>query len=499
MAPSRTLVAMPRSNESGMGTLRTISSMALVSVFCGVLVAGLLIPVASLIGMGTNSVADGFKSLPLALREQPMPERTVVKDVRGNTIAMFYKQNRKIVKLKNIAPVMQDAILAIQDYRFYDHGPIDVQGTMRAFVSNSLGNSVQGGSSITQQLMKMILVQQADNEKERLAAVDDSYGRKLRELKYAMAYEQEHTKKEILEKYLNIAYFGDGAYGIHAAAKHYFSVKPSQLDARQAATLAGLVKNPVQYDPTKYPQEAITRRNTVLARMAELGKITDKQADKLIAMPLKLKPTQFHNGCVSTKAPFYCDYLRRYLMHAPALGDNPKERARNIDTGGLTIKTNLDLRFQRAADRAVSNHVYPREQAMGVLAMVEPGTGEVRAVAQSKPMGREKRKGETYINYTVPEDYGGANGFMTGSTFKFFTLAAALDQGISPSTVINSPPAITVSTGQYRQCGGDQWVGSSVIHNSTSSGAMNMYSGTRLSVNTFYLQLEARTGICAPW
>src|SRR5690625_7739812 len=108
MAPSRTLVAMPRSNESGMGTLRTISSMALVSVFCGVLVAGLLIPVAGLIGMGTNSVADGFKSLPPALREQPMPQRTDGKAVHGNTIAMYYKQNRKSMKLKNHPTVKQE-------------------------------------------------------------------------------------------------------------------------------------------------------------------------------------------------------------------------------------------------------------------------------------------------------------------------------------------------------------------------------------------------------
>ena len=445
--------------------------------------------------MGTNSIADGFKSLPLALREQPTPERTVVKDVHGKTIAYFYKQNRHSIPLKKVAPVMQDAILSIEDYRFYKHGPIDVQGTFRALVSNTLGNSVQGGSSITQQLVKMILVQQADSKKERLAAIDDSYGRKLRELKYAMAYEQNHTKKEILENYLNIAYFGDGAYGIDAAARHYFSVAPADLNARQAATLAGLVKNPVAYDPTKYPQAAITRRNTVLARMADLDKIDDARADELIGKPLLLKPTNYSNGCVSTVAPFYCDYVRRYLTQDPQFGDNPKERGRAIDTSGLTIETNLDPRFQRATDKAVMSTVGATDQAIGAQASVEPGTGEVRALSQSRPMGRDANRGETYINYTVPKDLGGANGFQAGSTFKAFTAAAALKAGYPTSTYFNSPQSLYQPAGTYYTCDGSG-TGSWPVSNSTGAGGFPMSIALPQSVNTYFAQLEALVGLC---
>ena len=192
--------------------------------------------------------------------------------VTGELIATFYDENRVNVPLSRVAPIMRRAIIAIEDYRFYEHGALDLKGTLRAFVNNQTsGGSTQGGSSITQQMAKMTQLTQARTEEERKAATENTYQRKIQELRHAIAFEQNYSKDWILERYLNLAYFGDGAYGVQAAARHYFSVNASQLDTLQAATLAGLVKNPVGFDPTTYRDRAIARRNVVLNRMAELN------------------------------------------------------------------------------------------------------------------------------------------------------------------------------------------------------------------------------------
>lgn len=476
---------------------RTLLSMVAISAFCGVLVAGLLLPVASLVGITTRNVAEGFQELPLELRKTPIPQRTTVLDAAGKPIAYFYSENRQDIPLSDVSPRMRRAVVAIEDSRFFEHGAIDVKGTIRAFVNNAANGATQGGSSITQQLVKLTLIEQADTYAERKAATEPTFARKLRELQYAMAYEQTHTKNEILRNYLNIAYFGDRAYGIDAAADHYFSVDASQLNLRQSALLAGLVKNPTAYDPTNYPQEAIARRNIVLMRMADLGIIGDKIARKAAKKRLGLDLTPFNNGCVSTEAPFFCDYVRRYLLEEDLLGDTRDEREHKLETAGLTIKTTLDSRMQEAADTSVGDHVFPGDDAIGGLALLEPGTGEVRALSQSRPMGSKKKLGQTYLNYLVPREYGDSGGFQAGSTFKAFTLAAALRQGYPTDTKIFAPQVYQVKPFEFRTCEGT-WPVPDEIENSTGAGTFDMYAGTQKSVNTYYVQLEKMTGICPP-
>jgi len=467
-----------------------------VSAFCGVLVAGLLLPVATLVGITTRNVAEGFQDLPLELRETPIPQRTTVLDSRGEPLAYFYSENRQDVPLSDMSRIMRRAVIAIEDSRFYDHGALDVKGTVRALINNAFNGATQGGSSITQQLVKMTLLEQADTEAERLAATEQSVARKLNELRYAIAYEREYEKNEILRNYLNIAYFGDRAYGIDAAAEHYFSVDASELNLKQSALLAGLVKNPTAYDPTDNRDEAKARRNVVLMRMAELGMIRDGVAKKLAEEGLGLDLTPFNNGCVSTRAPFFCDYVRRYLLEEDFLGDTRDEREYNLETAGLTIKTTLDLRMQKAADASVRNHVYPTDNAIGGMALVVPRTGEVRALSQSRPMGRDKNSGETYLNYTVPAKYGDGRGFQGGSTFKAFVLATALKKGYSPrETAFYAPSSLVMPEGSYRSCDGttpEAWP----VQTSTTSGYMDMYRGTQMSVNTYYAQLEKLAGLC---
>lgn len=481
--------------ENDSGALSILGSMLRLSAFAGVLVAALLVPATTFVAVTGNNMAEDFAALPLELKQTPNPQTTRLLAKDGTLIAYFYQENRQDVPLEKIAPVMQEALISIEDSRFYSHGALDIEGTLRALINNASDGPTQGGSSITQQLVKMILVQQADSKEEVRQVTEQSISRKIRELKYAISYEEEHTKDEILERYLNIAYYGDGAYGIFAAAKHFFSVSPDKLSLTQAATLAGVVKSPVNFDPRHYPERALQRRNTVLTVMERLGKISPDEAKEARATPLDLKITEYPNGCVTSVAAFSCDYIRRFLLLDEDLGATKAERQAKLERGGLTIKSTIDLRIQKATNKAVKKHVRPTDNAIGALASVEPGTGYVRALSQSRPMGNDKKEGESFINYTVPTRYGDSGGFQAGSTFKLFTVAAALKEGISPRTTFYSPPKMTVPSGTYFDCNGGStspWT----VSNSTRSGNMNMYTGTRLSVNTYFAQLEEAAGLC---
>jgi membrane peptidoglycan carboxypeptidase len=486
------------------GFAHQMTVMLAVSALTGVLLAGMAMPFVGLLGYGAHESEDlVLDELPLQLDTEPSPERTRILTRSGATLATLYDQNRvELESLDQVAPVMRQAIVAIEDSRFFRHGALDLQGTLRALIANtSSGGVVQGGSSITQQLVKMTLIEQADTQAEMLAAVDDTYARKVRELRYALGVEEDHTKREILLAYLNIAYFGDGAYGIEAAAQHFFGISADELNARQSAMLAGLVQNPTRFDPTNSARLALERRNVVLETMGRLGVITPRRADALQRRRLGLDVHETGNGCLSSKADFFCDYVQNWLLTQPALGETRDDRERLLLAGGLTVRTTLDMRYQRATQRAVRQQVNPRNNVLGGLAMVEPGTGEVRALAQSRPMGNDVQQGETFVNYMVPPEYTNSAGIQPGSTFKAFVLAAAIRQGIPLDTSIYAPPTITVDQDDYEKktCPRRNLAGTYTVSNSTESGTMDLYSGTQESVNTFYVQLEQRTGLCAPW
>lgn len=472
-----------------------------VAAILGVLTAGLALPFVAALGYGSGATARSMQNLPAALKAAPLAQRSRILDRAGKPIATFYDENRVAVTLDKVAPVMRQAILAIEDYRFYQHGALDLKGTLRAFVNNQTsGGGTQGGSSITQQMAKMTLLAQARTAAERRAATENTYQRKIQELRHAIAFEQNYSKDWILNRYLNLAYFGDGAYGIQAASQHFFSLDASQLNTVQAATLAGLVKNPVGFDPTRYEARAVGRRNVVLNRMAELKIIDPGRAAQFAAQPMRLKVQKTRNGCLGTVAPLFCDYVRRYLLADPALGRTVADRSQLLTSGGLTIKTTIGLRFQRAADAATAAAVNPTDQAIGALAMVQPGTGQVRAISQSRPMGRDRKSGQTFLNYAVNSKYGDSGGFQGGSTFKVFVLAAALEQGLPTSTAFNSPAQVHLPQNEFQNCDGPYPVTSLwEPHNSTSNGTFDMYKATQLSVNTYFAQLERQTGLCEPY
>jgi membrane peptidoglycan carboxypeptidase len=484
-----------RSRRSVLGIFRRLTMLVVVSGLAGVLVVGLALPFAAGFGFVARESATGFTDLPTDVEMEPLAERSRIVDAEGATLATFFFENRTYVPLDKVAPVMLDATLAIEDHRFFDHGPIDLQGTVRAFLGNlEAGEITAGGSTLTQQYAKLLRESQAESEEEAAAAREETYGRKLHELRLAIDIERELSKEEILERYLNIAYYGAGAYGIEEAARRYFSTSAEDLTLPQAAMLAGIVQRPSGYDPTQDPDAALARRNVVLNRMSELDMVPRDEAADARQTELELDLSSTSNGCVSTWAPFYCQYVEHELRNLEGLGDNPDELLRQ---GGLTIETTLDRAPQRAAQEAVSEWVAPTDSAMAALGAVEPGTGAIKAIAHSRGFG--DGEGETHINYAVDEAMGGGIGFEAGSTFKAFTVAAAIQQGISLNTPIDSPQVLDAGDMVFETCDGPVSEAGYEPKNSTGSGTFTLRQATERSVNTYFIQMQQQTGICDPW
>src|SRR3954447_7619157 len=458
-----------------------------VSVLSGVLVAGLVLPVLGGVGLIARKSSDGFEELPAELAIPPLPERSRILASDGSLIANFFFENRVSVPLSSVSPLMRQAVVAIEDSRFYKHGGIDLRGTVRAFVNNQAGDDVQGGSTLTQQYVKQVLLETAQNLPDKAkraaaikAATEQSYSRKVRELRYAVALEEKYSKQQILERYLNIAYFGSGAYGVEAAARHYFSVSAKDLTLPQAAMLAGIVQQPTAFDPSRNPDRALTRRNTVLGRMAEVGVAKRADVDAAIATKLGLKLRRTGNGCDTSKVPFFCDFVLKTILNDQAFGKSKTERVNLLLRGGLTITTTVDLRIQRDAQAALRNYVHKRDKVASALVTVQPGTGSIKAMAVSRGYG--DGKGQIKFNPATDRAYGGSSGFQAGSTCKVFVAAAALEKGYPFSYPILSP--YQASIGDVQACGEtlrDEW--KPFNESPSENGTYTLQTGIADSVN----------------
>ncbi|MFG2072755.1 transglycosylase domain-containing protein [Nonomuraea maritima] len=490
-----------------MTVLRSVAGLGLVGALGGVLVAALAVPVVGGGGIATRNAANVLLDLPPAPREEPLAQVTRLLDKDGRTFAQFYEANRTTVPLAKVAPVMRRAIVAIEDARFYEHGGLDVRGTLRALLTNTQAGAVrQGGSSLTQQLVKNILVESARTDAERDRARAPSLGRKITELRLAMALEKKYRKDEILERYLNIAYFGAGAYGVEAAARRFFSTSASRLTLTQAATLAGAVRMPFSTDPSlgrDHRARLLQRRDLVLDRMAGLNWISKQQAATAKSAPLSIKLRSEPGGCEQSEFPFYCLYVHRELLSNPVFGNTEAERRNRMSRGGLTIRTSLDPIAQRAADRAIREYVHRDDTEVAAEAMVEPRTGRIKAMAASKGFGRNpgnrKNGPKTTFNLVADVAHGGGQGFQAGSTFKVYTLATALKQGWRFGDGFMTPGSLVPSQG-YRNCDGRAVNDPNArILNASGEGEGGPHSletGTWKSVNIFYMMLERKVGLC---
>ena len=506
---------------------RSVSSNGLALVACGLL-AGLVVaaaafPAAAMSGLAAKAGAETFDQLPNELTVKQAPQISYVYANDGRTLlATMYDENRSDTKLADISPIMQKAIVAAEDHKFFQHNGVDPKGIARAFVANGSGQNQQGGSTLTMQYVRLAISYSAERPADVVAATEDTPARKLREIRYALSLEKQLSKNEILERYLNIAPFGNGAYGVFAAAKVYFNKRPLDLNIQEAAMLAGMVKAPSAFNPTTpagLPQ-ALDRRNYVIQQMVATGAITPSQGIAAQATKLVVNGVRTPNGCTATPINswgFFCDYFVRWWLDQKAFGDTPFDRERTLKTHGYKIVTTLDPKVQAYTKNSIERRLATGSHNALMVAAVEPGSGRVRALATNRNYGLDdpahpKNKPSTdpakrrlgirgsYPTTTNPLITGGGDikGYQAGSTFKMFTAVAALEHGLPLATTIKAVSPLrtdyTAGYGEKSACpGSDKW-----CPVNASPGYMNgmrtMWSGFERSVNTYFIRLEETVG-----
>ena len=498
-----------------------------VAVVMGLLGAGLVMPTVGAAGAVTRTGVDMFDALPSEFTAATLSQQSKILDAKGNVIAAPHEENRIVVPLDRVAPVMQKAQVVIEDSRFYEHGGVDVRGVVRALASNASGSvNTSGGSTLTQQYVKLTLLDTAlkANDTEAAQAAITQKGlagvtRKLQELKYSIQLEKEQTKDQILQGYLNIVYYGDQAYGVEAAAKHYFNKSAKDLSLPEAALIAGLAQNPGTTDPVHYPDRAIARRNVVLDRMQELGLITAKESTDAKAAGFDQKNvTSAPTACqaAGNDYAYFCDYVIKWLESDPsldqALGKTVDERKAKIFGGGLTIQTTIDPDITKAAREEILARV-PKGNAsntsgtpvsIGAAAVtLDPNTGAVKAIAQNTDyVLNSKTFGQTVVNWAVDTKYGGSGGFQFGSTEKAFALVTALQQGMPINSTVNAKAAGPGNQASYTKAefpgacglGTKPWT----VRNDEpiAAGPMTLTQATARSINTAFVALVSQVGAC---
>ena len=486
---------------------RLLAALLVLSGMVGVLGSAVALPLATSTASAVNAGTSLYDGLPTTIPTVNLPQTAVILDAKGHPIAHLYDQNRTEVPLSQMSPHVQHAIVAIEDSRFFQHGAIDPRGLARAAVNDLAGNAIQGASTLTEQYVKNLLVDQAlanGNSQGASDATSRTISRKLREMKIAISVEQHYTKDQILERYLNIVYFGEGTYGIQAAAERFFGVSAAKLDIAQAATLAGIVQDPAAYDPILHPKTATERRDEVLKDMLDQRMITQAQYTKAVKTTMKATGKPVANGCSSAGATgFFCDYVVQSLLQNPAysvLGKTPAQRLYTLDTAGLVIRTTLDPSAQSAAVHGVAKYVPIKDKSgLGAAAVtVQPGTGAVVAMAENRTYSASAGPGRTSVNYNTDRALGGASGFQTGSSFKAFTLATWLAGGKSLYDSVNAtkrgfPFSAFTSCGQPLT-GTKPYVPGNAEGNET--GYMSVLNATVNSVNVAYVDMETKMDLC---
>ncbi|MFT4219631.1 MAG: transglycosylase domain-containing protein [Microbacterium sp.] len=541
---------MPESKRTATGVLGGFAGLVGLSAVAGLLVTATVTPAIALTSNAATSAINLFEKLPsyLDIDELMLPTTlyyTNSKTKKPVVLTQFYDQNRSPVKFDEIAPVMFDAILSSEDPRFYEHGGIDMIGTARALMQNLRGNGeTQGGSSISQQYVKNVLVQKcewnAKTEEEgeecwlkaTTASGSEGYERKLQEMRYAISLEQRYSKNEILLGYLNIANFGGTNYGIDAAAKYYFGVSAGKLSLAQAATLAGMVQNPNNYridrpkgsfyhattDTVTNSKEdgyadAKVRRNYVLDRMLEEGKITKEQHDEAKAEPIKPNITEPKTGCAKSAAPYFCQYVRSIIANDTTFGATAEDRQKALKQGGLKVYTSLDMRLQEKTTKVMKKYTPAKKKITGskpgwfgsAAVSIEADSGRILSIGQNTKFSEDKsetKKNRAYSSlvYAGDSEYGQSNGFPSGSTFKLFTLIDWLEQGYSLNEVLNG--TVRLRSHFTNSCDGD-WVPTSsedfkpVANSGGAAGAVSTpLVFTSRSLNSGYVAMAERLDLC---
>ena len=493
----------------------SVGRLILMALLGGVLVAALALPVVAASGILVRNTADKFTTL--SVNASSLPQRSEIYDSSGKLMTYVYGvdlgQNMKYtgidrepVSYSQISPSMLAAIVAIEDDRFWQHGALDVKGTLRALVNDLEHRPIQGGSTLEQQYVKNVLILQSlDDPAAQQAAAADTMSRKIDQLRMAVQVAHSMSKQDILAGYLNDSYYGSGAWGIEAAAETYFHTNALRLNMLQSATLAGIVENPSEYDPLTNPATALERRNTVLARITQTNPTALSAADaaSLEQQKLGLRSGTVQSGCTADtvgNTAFFCDYVMHTLLLDKQLGSTAEARAKLLATGGLKIYTTVSEKDQASATKAVNwvlpsnSQTYNPAGNAATEVLIQPGTGKVLAIAEDRHYGTGP--GETEVDYAVNTQYGGGAGIQTGSSSKLFTLITALEQGIPFGYQQTVPGNDTVSG--YYNCAGQPTSQFPVVNaeGPGSTSTDSLYTGTTGSVNVFFAHLEQKVGLC---
>lgn len=416
-----------------------------------------------------------------------LPQKSTMYARDGSTvIATFYNQNRIVVPLKKISKTMQQAVVAREDRRFWTHAGVDVQGVMRAFVQTYLvKGSQQGGSSLTQQYVKNVLLMQAIEDDDSIAqyhATEDTIARKIREMLISVQMEKKYSKAEILQGYLNIAQFGNNLYGVETAAQRYFSVSAADLNVVQSATIAAITKNPSLYDPLveENQKESENQRNIVLKLMLQEGYITQDQYTEAVNTPLKdtLKVQDVNVGCQDTgDYAYFCDFVVHRIQNSEEFGKTRAERNKLLQEGGLKIVTTLDVEANSTMMETARNTIPPDDPSGMEIAMaaVKPGTGEVLSFGLNRYYDATPAAANdptrTSQNYAVDLADGGGSGWTIGSTWKPINLIAWMEAGHSINDNLQtstSYPTTDFACSNYSG-GADSWN----VSNAMGAGTVN--------------------------
>ncbi len=408
-------------------------------------------------------------------KTRPLAQTTFVYAADGSLITSLHaREDRVVLRYAQMPQTVRDAAVAIEDRRFYWHHGVDVQAIIRAaYEDATAGRVVEGGSTITQQLVKNLYVGGAN-----------TFGRKVDEAALAWQLENRLTKQEILTRYLNTVYFGEGAYGVEAAAQTYFAEPARRLSLAESAMLAGLITAPNHFDPYINSDAARGRRDVVLRLMRQQGMISDRSAYRnALTEPLEVR----HNtgaGQERYPYPYFIDYFKRWFLSNPTFGASYADRKKLLFTGGLRITTTLDPALQRAAQSSVRAILPYRSDPDAALTSLDPRTGYVRAMVGGKDEAYWSGTNGGRVNLATGA---GGSGRQTGSAFKPFALVAALENGMSPSTVFSAPSSIDIP-----ESDGSIWH----VTNAEGSGygSMSLESATIDSVNTVYAQVIHRLG-----
>lgn len=504
---------MPK--KKSMTIRRALSLVLAYIVLCvtgGVVASLLFVPAV----FGANTVAKAVipslqvEGIDFDVTSLPQQSRMYASD--GSLIATFYSQNRVVVPIKDVSEYMQKAIVAREDRRFFEHSGVDVQGVMRAFIQTYvLKRDMQGGSSLTQQYVKNVLMVQAREDNDPIAeyhAQESTIARKLREMLIAVQMEKMYSKPEILQGYLNIAQFGsNNLYGVETAAQRYFNVHAKDLNLVQSATIAAITKNPAGLDPSipENQEDSENERNIVLRLMLDQGLIEQAEYDEAVNIPLvdTLNIQSVNQGCQSAgNAAFFCSYVTTKILNSEEFGETEADRQKLLNEGGLDIYTTMDVNANNAAMQA-ANDTIPASDSSGLevmIAAIKPGTGEVlgfginRTYDATDAAASDQTK--TSMNYMVDQVDGGGWGVQVGSTWKPINMVAWMQQGRSINEGLRTSTSYPLSN---FNCNNYSFTGTWKVENS-GGGTVNPETplqGLIRSHNTTQASMASQIGLCA--